>query len=89
MGRVSLQTGSASKSTKKSKTASVDLPGANDVQSASLTTKGLKRCSQDAVEIGLLQYCMDGSVYSQRFAAGNSKMIGTVISHFCAMSWRF
>ena len=71
MGRVSLQTEPSSKAAKKSQSSCVDLPGVNDVQSASLNTKSVKRCAQDAVEIGILKYCTDGSVYSPRLATGN------------------
>ena len=71
MGRVSLQTEPSSKAAKKSQSSCVDLPGVNDVQSASLNTKSAKRCAQDAVEIGIFKYCTDGSVYSPRLATGN------------------
>ena len=69
---------------KKSKSSCVSPPRVNDVLqywlSASPSTKSKQRCAQDAVEIGVLQYCTDGSVYSSRLDAGNIETIGTVIS---------
>ena len=84
MRRVSLQTEPSSRAAKKSKSSCVDPPRVNDVLqywlSASPSAKSKQRYAQDAVEIGVLQYCTDGSVYSSRLDAGNIETIGTVIS---------